>query len=399
VVAPDLSGNGIHAMQTDNSHQPIFKTNILNGNPVMRFDGSSQWLTCAASTLHAETSGMTVLVVSVPRATVSGTPRIISRGTGSNHYSISPNATSAGRAIYYAPSSTTTISVDPAAAVSGTANILGLTMAGTTGSTLYYRRDGAQRALGTIGTAGTGDTTSQLAFGSDGTATDLWNGDIAEVMIWQRVLNASELATTEGYLGTKYGITLSSGFTFSDDFNRSDAASTGNGGAASLNALPIVSNQLGVSGPSVASVYDLVPGVATTAAQYAQATVIARPTASVPDPMVVVRYVTATADGSGGNPDAYFGRYNVSAGAWQLFKATGGVSTSIGSLTESAPSLPYTIRIEAQGSTIRLLSNSVQKISVTDATLTAGRRLGVSMRYTVAGDTAQRVDNFIGGDL
>lgn len=39
----DLSGNGLHATQTDNNRKPLVVEDVLNGYPVVRHDGASTW--------------------------------------------------------------------------------------------------------------------------------------------------------------------------------------------------------------------------------------------------------------------------------------------------------------------------------------------------------------------
>lgn len=211
-------------------------------------------------------------------------------------------------------------------------------------------------------------------------------------------LYLGSLAIAKAYIGSSVIFTAIAA-EFSDTFTRADASTTGNGWVASQGAFPIISNQVGITLTGASTIYNLCSRLSSTADQYAEIQIKARPTSAVADPGPVVRYTNSTADGSGGNPDCYFGRYNVSAGAWQLYKATGGVSSLLGSFTETAPSLPYISRLEAVGSVITLFGNGTSKVSVTETTpLTAGRRAGFSMRWTVSGDSAQRVDNFFAGD-
>ncbi len=40
----DWSDNADHAIQATASKQPVFKTNIVNGEPVFRFDGSTDYI-------------------------------------------------------------------------------------------------------------------------------------------------------------------------------------------------------------------------------------------------------------------------------------------------------------------------------------------------------------------
>jgi BNR repeat-containing family member len=194
-----------------------------------------------------------------------------------------------------------------------------------------------------------------------------------------------------------------------DTFNRADAATTGNGWVSSHSSLgwtfPIAGNAVTLAGATGTTAYDIAPGTAATADQYMEIDVTARGGSSSSDPSALVRYANVTADGNGGNADGYFGRYSPSAGAWQLYKVVAGAVTALGTpLVEAAPALPYTTRVEAVGSTVRVLGGPaggtlVEKVKVTDASVTAGRRTAIGMRFAQASDNTMRVDAARWGDV
>ena len=58
----DQSGNGNNA--TSPGTQPIYKTNIINGNPVIRFDGGFTYMVLpAASTLGIQNSNYEIFII------------------------------------------------------------------------------------------------------------------------------------------------------------------------------------------------------------------------------------------------------------------------------------------------------------------------------------------------
>jgi len=73
-----------------------------------------------------------------------------------------------------------------------------------------------------------------------------------------------------------------------------------------------------------------------------------------------------------------------------------GGATQLGSTFSGTVSLNDIIRIEANGTTIRVLQNGTERISATDATLTSGR---VGMQGTYSNDTTAAQDDWDGGDL
>lgn len=78
-----------------------------------------------------------------------------------------------------------------------------------------------------------------------------------------------------------------------------------------------------------------------------------------------------------------------------LFKVIGGGETNLGS-TAVTPSLPDTVKVSAEGTTITSYFNGVQKDQVTDAIISGNLRGGIA-GYSVASDG--RLDNFEAADL
>jgi hypothetical protein len=67
---------------------------------------------------------------------------------------------------------------------------------------------------------------------------------------------------------------------------------------------------------------------------------------------------------------------------WELYKVVNGTSTLLGTYDQTlSAGATYTVKLDMQGSTIRLLVNGVERISVTDASITAAGRGGVRLGY------------------
>lgn len=95
---------------------------------------------------------------------------------------------------------------------------------------------------------------------------------------------------------------------------------------------------------------------------------------------VVGRLDTANANGT-----YYLARYRDSQ--WQLVKRVNGVETTLGTSDERLlAGASYRLRLDLQGSTIRVLVDGTQRISATDASIVAAGRAGV--RIGDAGSTA-----------
>ena len=72
----DLSGNGNHVVQATIGLQPLYKVNIVNGKPVIRFDGVDDSLRKAGQIAGMENNKFTVVTVGLLR----GTPATSKRG-------------------------------------------------------------------------------------------------------------------------------------------------------------------------------------------------------------------------------------------------------------------------------------------------------------------------------
>lgn len=181
---------------------------------------------------------------------------------------------------------------------------------------------------------------------------------------------------------------------FVDAFTRANSATLGalSGGVGSWSehdqagsGINIVSNQVGFSGASGES-YGVaqVDTQADGANHHAQIAVQSLSGAAAQF-SVFVRRSTATSD------DGY-----------QAYLTTSGVTLMVAD-TEAelgtysfTPSFPVTVRLEANGTTIRVLIDGVQRISVTNSAHTTGRYVGIGV-YGGNGATAL-ADNFDGGD-
>jgi len=185
----DQSGNSNDAAQASGGNKPLWVDTVLNSLPIMRFDGSNDWFTIANSV----TIG-TIFVVS--------------------KYDTTPFATQAGL-----------IGVN-AAVASAPYHIL----TGVAGTTSFYSNSLYSLLVSQIYNAGvlTDDyaplTTWKITHGTANATyfpptafTNMhiarnefngafWDGDIAEIICYDTVLSAPNIASVVNYLNTKYGL-------------------------------------------------------------------------------------------------------------------------------------------------------------------------------------------------
>lgn len=168
----------------------------------------------------------------------------------------------------------------------------------------------------------------------------------------------------------------------SDDFNRADGSLGANWTTVS-GSPSIVSNAAanGSNANSVARHNTELP----SADHYAQADATNPGTGY--DEGVLVRF-------SASAMTCYMGRYSSGTGAWEIHKWVAGTATLLGSLTEAAPASPWTLRLEAQGTALRLYGNGVLKVSLTDSSVAGNLQAGFRLNAT-----SNTADNFQAGTL
>ena len=99
----------------------------------------------------------------------------------------------------------------------------------------------------------------------------------------------------------------------------------------------------------------------------------------------------------------YLARYRrdttASINRWELLRVVDGVATTLGTFSQTiVVGTTYRLKLDQNGSTIRLLVNGVQRVAATDITLTgagrAGVRVGIASSSSIAETSGLRLDNF-----
>lgn len=192
----DRSGTGHNANQSGNaSVKPAWYSGVQNNLGVLRFNGTSESLSINPIAFLNSLPGFTMMVVA-KMTSATGVRPITCTDTD-------------GMKIYFDGTNWNT----KIAGGVGTSTVIGdtskfhiftLVFDGTqTGNAnrSKFRYDGAEQILsytGTVGTA-TSATSTTLYVGQD-TASNFFQGDIGEMLMFTRTLNTSELLATEAYL-------------------------------------------------------------------------------------------------------------------------------------------------------------------------------------------------------
>lgn len=195
----DKSGKGNNVTQGTAASQPVYNPAQLNGKAVLSFDGNNTLV--IPSALWTLTSGPSTTFIVTKRNTEGGTTRgvLALRISGTAYFLVAHDGT-AGR-IDFRNAASTIINVD------GNTN--------TNFNIVTARRSGATQGLSINNGAETTNASATdsssidagvVGSGSSGTACI---GQIAEIIIYNRSLSASEIVQVNKYLSQKWGITIS----------------------------------------------------------------------------------------------------------------------------------------------------------------------------------------------
>lgn len=211
----DLSGNAYDAAQATTASQPTYKTNIQNGLGVVRFDGVDDFLSLSTGLgMFNSVPGATVIVVGryafdstsdisfSASVGISSSYRIAMFTTSSNKFQFAVRQTDVGGAS--APFSTQTGTPFTGAIHAGVVNY------SSTQRFVYVNNALGGSASGAPFTSGTTSATDStyIYVGKYGAAGYELNGDICEIVVYNRALEANEFRQLHQYLGRKWGITI-----------------------------------------------------------------------------------------------------------------------------------------------------------------------------------------------
>jgi len=218
----DSSGNGRDAAQATGANKPTFKTNIVNGLPVLRFDGTADYMTISdfAFSSSATPAGLSVFVVAkydaAPPAAYepmiahfdTNSQRSWSFGaitpTGRLRAKVSADGGNSNFKNYrlgqQAPNS--------ADFFIGSMIYGGGALSGYTNGVLENPTKTTDDTVGTLHNS-TADLTIGAELASGSVVADSYiDGDIAEIIAYDQKLDDGERSRVERYLSNKYGINV-----------------------------------------------------------------------------------------------------------------------------------------------------------------------------------------------
>lgn len=191
--------NAIHA-----THGPTLRLGILNNKPILRWDGTALWLAVAAGHTIPTQAPVTVFAIAVSGVPVSGRKRLCSFQSGANV------GWAFGQQSNYAQYLLTTFTVNGynASTPSFGLNQWAIHMArlDTDFDVLFWTNRGDRGSSTHNADAIAGNIDFRI--GGSGAGLEHWDGDIAEILIYNTELTVTEAFFVCAYLADKYAITL-----------------------------------------------------------------------------------------------------------------------------------------------------------------------------------------------
>jgi hypothetical protein len=203
----DVFGNEFTATGTS---RPIFKEAVVNGLPVVRFDGVNDFLQDNVGPSYLDFQGNTGLTIyAVMKVTSGGLDKGIITKDGENPergWALFESSGKLGSIISTGASSR--VRRNATTVTTGNFIIAKSVFDGGTTQSLYV--DGVLDDSSIDGAipssiGGSGPNTALIGDFSFATS-NYFNGDIAEIIVFDRVLSGSEQTNVETYLTTKYGL-------------------------------------------------------------------------------------------------------------------------------------------------------------------------------------------------
>jgi uncharacterized repeat protein (TIGR01451 family) len=198
----DQTPNGYNVAQIG-TFRPTYNTNGINFNPSLSFNGVQNLF--KASTTGLSGGNKSILSIAIANALPSGTVGIIGSGTTLNEVQYGYQG---GKLNVYENIGNNNL----ATTANTTATVMLSTLIESSNSFSFFNNGSANGTASASGNP-TGD---RLTIGShtvNGGDKNFFNGQIAEIIVFDRAINATERANAESYLAIKYGVTLGHDYT------------------------------------------------------------------------------------------------------------------------------------------------------------------------------------------
>ncbi|MBZ4420791.1 LamG domain-containing protein [Myxococcus sp. RHSTA-1-4] len=205
---PDASGQGSHATQGTLNAQPLLRRNAFSGHSTLQFDGVNDRLDLGSNVFASNRFPLTVFVV-LRTADVAG--HLVGTGSSSAGFLTTYGGglfLTAGQAALKANSNGAGLLLPGATVNDGQVRVISAVAHGGP-SALYINGQSAGESYAPLNAYAYGKSTLGASDGSSSSASqDPFAGELAEVLVYHRVLGESERTLIEQYLGSKYGVAI-----------------------------------------------------------------------------------------------------------------------------------------------------------------------------------------------
>ncbi|MBK7872694.1 MAG: hypothetical protein IPJ74_19460 [Saprospiraceae bacterium] len=213
----DYSGNGIIATQSTVGNRPSVTTAATNFNPALTFDGTTDVLDLSSPALGTGDVPYSIFTV--------GTPASVS---GGYHYMYVEGANATNQRISVGRVDNRMVNANYLNDIVGTTNSVVASETAIYNWTKVANTAGGQRAQNKNNLSINSDVNTgfnkQNAYQRIGSSSgaEYWDGKMNEVIVYNRVLTATEAQKVNSYLALKYGITIDQ--TVATDYIASDGS-------------------------------------------------------------------------------------------------------------------------------------------------------------------------------
>lgn len=215
----DRSGNGRHAIQVTTANRPNWHSNQLNGYPLMRYSAANN--DRMLSTGLSSAGVASVFVVARFTSLPSPNPGLLQGTPAGNGYTADAAQKSIGQWVSSSSSRPwgrgvqsdgTQRNISETTALAANQTYLISSIYNGTAIPQYVNN----AAAGTVNYNGTLRSWTEMSIGCQH-GSESWNGDIAEVIIYNTAVNQVQRILISNYLSAKYGFTLTENDVFLQD--------------------------------------------------------------------------------------------------------------------------------------------------------------------------------------